>query len=348
MLVNCKVFVEGFNCKDIETIFLTRPTMSAVLYCQMVGRGTRVIGNKKTFHLVEFEDQLSKYADKLAGFWSLGEKDAERIREATDRAKVRLADPPALLPPSQIMQWSTDLHSIGGVLAYWGPGSITQGAMIVYKTEIDWVARTLGTNGQIDRAALEAAVMNCHWSNEEKQWLVWFSRSNFTFYLYDFRRVEAGPPPSAPAAVAAIHTTAQEVAPLAQVDAFLGPSDNVDWGGDAAEWRRAFLAEQRRVTAVLRVVDEFSGRITPLKVFDVEDARVRPALAKIESARGVGGVPASGGALTFDQFYILLDGLYEEHLKGTSITKGRWYCIAKSTYQGKAPFLDLRAQPLPV
>ena len=159
VLINCKVFVEGFNCKDIETVFLTRPTMSAVLYCQMVGRGTRIVGNKKTFHLVEFEDQLSTFAGRLAGFWCLGEKDPERIREATERAKVRPADPPALLPPSQITQWSTDLHSIGGVLAYWDNGSFLQGAMIVHKSEIEEVARALDANGAIDRVALEHAVI---------------------------------------------------------------------------------------------------------------------------------------------------------------------------------------------
>ena len=334
VLINCKVFVEGFNCKDIETVFLTRPTMSAVLYCQMVGRGTRIVGNKKTFHLVEFEDQLSTFAGRLAGFWCLGEKDPERIREATERAKVRPADPPALLPPSQITQWSTDLHSIGGVLAYWDNGSFLQGAMIVHKSEIEEVARALDANGAIDRVALEHAVDSGHWSLEEKKSLVGSIKAGFNFHLYDFRRTEASPPLSAPASVIAIHTTAKEVAPLAGVEAFLGPSENVDWGEDAAEWRRAFLGDRQRVTGLLRVTDDFTGRVTPLKVFDVEDARVRQALVEIENGRGAGG----------EHVFALQDGLYEKYLKGTSVTKYRWFCIAKAIVQGRGPFLDLRAR----
>jgi superfamily II DNA or RNA helicase len=218
VLINCKVFVEGFDCKDIETVFLSRPTMSAALYCQMVGRGTRVVGGKKTFHLVELEDQLSRYADKLAGFWSLGSRDPERIRAATERAQAEASRAP------------------------------------------------------------------------------------------------------------------DEAAPLASVEAFLGPSENVDWGGDAAEWRRTFLLERGRITGVLRVADDFTGRVTPLKVFDVEDARVRAAFDEVLRARGATGEDA----------FAVQDAAYERHLKGSSLTKYRWFCVAKAVAQGTAPLLDLR------
>lgn len=334
VLINCKVFVEGFDCKDIQTIFLTRPTMSAVLYCQMVGRGTRIIGGKTTFHLVEFEDQLSKYADKLAGFWCLGQEDAEVIREATKRAKARPARPPALLSPNESIQWSSELHSIGGVLAYWHAVGALQGATLVYKPEVDAVAGAMGPNGASDATALEAAIMRGHWTGQEKQVLASLTRSGFLFHFYDFRRTEIAPPPTAPAAVADIHTTAKEVAPLSEVEAFLGPPEEIDWGGEAAEWRREFLSEQRQVSAVLRVVDDFTSKVMPQKVFEVEDAKIRGAISEIEKARDL---------TTGEKWFSLQEKVYTSHLKGTSITKYKWYCIAKAVSRGKPTLLDLKA-----
>jgi hypothetical protein len=207
--------------------------------------------------------------------------------------------------------------------------------MIVFKTEIDSIARSLDPNAQVGRTGLEAAVMSGHWTNEEKQFLLWASRSNFRFHLYDFRRAEVPPPPSVPAAVAAIHATAQEVAPLTKVEAFLGPAEQVDWGSDGGEWRREFLAERRRVSGILRVVDDFTGKVAPLKVFDIESDRVRAALSDLETGRGTGG----------ERFFALQEATYDKHLKGTSVTKYRWFCIAKGIAQGKPVFLDLGTAP---
>ncbi len=336
VLINCRVFVEGFNCKDIETIFLTRPTMSAVLYCQMVGRGTRITGNKKTFHLVEFEDQLSRFADKLAGFWCLGERDHERIRVATARARVRVADPPALLPPAQLAQWTAALHLIGGVLAYWDAGAYFQGATLVYKAEVDALSSALD-GGQVNREALEAAVIAGHWTPEEKQALLNALRSGFNFHLYDFRRVDVAPPAAAPLSVTSIQATVKEVAPLSRVEAFLGTAEQVDWGGDAADWRRNFLSESGRVAGIMRVVDEVSGKVMPQKVFDVEDGKVRSALTELGTARGMSG----------EEVYALQERLYDRYLKGTSITKYRWHRVAVATAQGRETFLDLRTGESP-
>jgi hypothetical protein len=332
VLVNCKVFVEGFNCKDIETVFLTRPTMSAVLYCQMVGRGTRVVGGKKTFHLVEFEDQLSKYADKLAGFWSLGESDREVIRAATERAKARPGDAPLLLPPGQAAQWSADLHVLGGVLAYWDARAFVQGATLVYRQELDNVARAVPAGGAIDRPGLVAAFMAGHWTSEEREFLARSVRDDFVFHFYDFSRTDVAPPPTAPPAVAAIHSTARAVAPLSKIESFLGPPERVDWGGDATEWRREFLTQQHRVAGVLRIVDDLTGKVIPQKVFSIEEPKIRAALSEVEKARGCNS----------DRFFSLQTEVYAKHLKGTSITEYKWYCAAKSSYKGIPLYLDLR------
>jgi superfamily II DNA or RNA helicase len=331
VLINCKVFVEGFNCRDIETVFLTRPTMSAVLYCQMVGRGTRIVGNKRTFHLVEFEDQLSAYADKLAGFWSLGEKDEERVREVTRRARVRTADPPALLSPAQAERWSSELHAIGGVLAYWDEAAFLQGATLVHRKAIEPVSAAFRAPA-LDRGALEAGIISGPWTEVEKAHLVELVRSDFHFHLYDFRRTDTSPPATAPAAVLAIRAAAEEVAPLSRVESFLGPPEQVDWGVDAAEWRREFITERRRIAGILRVPDDITGKFMPQKVFDVESERVIRALAELERARGMAG----------EQFFAHQERVYGDCLSGTTITRYRWSCVARAVIRGAPTFLDLR------
>jgi superfamily II DNA or RNA helicase len=44
-LVNCALFTEGFDEPSITCIALARPTQSRALYTQMLGRGTRLLGN---------------------------------------------------------------------------------------------------------------------------------------------------------------------------------------------------------------------------------------------------------------------------------------------------------------
>jgi len=51
VLINCEVFVEGFDAPSCRTVVLARPTMSKGLWLQMVGRGARVV--EKNFFLYE-------------------------------------------------------------------------------------------------------------------------------------------------------------------------------------------------------------------------------------------------------------------------------------------------------
>lgn len=40
-MVNCALFLEGFDCPNIECVAMAKPTQSRALYAQMLGRGTR-------------------------------------------------------------------------------------------------------------------------------------------------------------------------------------------------------------------------------------------------------------------------------------------------------------------
>ena len=60
MLINCQMFIEGFDVPDADSIVIARPTMSLNYYKQMLGRGCRVsiAAGKTTFDLLDFFDDV--------------------------------------------------------------------------------------------------------------------------------------------------------------------------------------------------------------------------------------------------------------------------------------------------
>jgi len=56
VLVNCLVLTEGFDEPSIEAILMARPTQSAILAMQMIGRGTRLFPGKKSLTVIDFVD----------------------------------------------------------------------------------------------------------------------------------------------------------------------------------------------------------------------------------------------------------------------------------------------------
>ncbi len=53
VLVNVKIFTEGFDCPDIEVVQLVRPTKSLSLYLQMVGRALRICEGKEQAIIID-------------------------------------------------------------------------------------------------------------------------------------------------------------------------------------------------------------------------------------------------------------------------------------------------------
>lgn len=64
--------IMGFDCPQIETVVLARPTTSKTELVQMIGRGQRTTGSKKSFYVVDFFENLAdeNVAAKLAHFCS--------------------------------------------------------------------------------------------------------------------------------------------------------------------------------------------------------------------------------------------------------------------------------------
>lgn len=60
-LVNCMILTTGFNFPDIDAIVMLRPTLSAGLYVQMVGRGLRTTPTKKNCLVLDFGGNVMRH-----------------------------------------------------------------------------------------------------------------------------------------------------------------------------------------------------------------------------------------------------------------------------------------------
>ena len=54
VLCNSMLLTEGWDCPDVDCVIVLRPTKVRGLYCQMVGRGTRLAEGKKELLLLDF------------------------------------------------------------------------------------------------------------------------------------------------------------------------------------------------------------------------------------------------------------------------------------------------------
>ncbi|HET6990551.1 MAG TPA: helicase-related protein, partial [Bacteroidia bacterium] len=61
ILTSVSILTAGFDEPSIECIILNRATKSLTLYFQMIGRGSRVLGNKKEFSVVDLGNNLNRF-----------------------------------------------------------------------------------------------------------------------------------------------------------------------------------------------------------------------------------------------------------------------------------------------
>ena len=61
VLCACDLLNEGWDCPEIEVLFMARPTMSKVLYTQQLGRGMRLYDGKDSLMVFDFVDNASQY-----------------------------------------------------------------------------------------------------------------------------------------------------------------------------------------------------------------------------------------------------------------------------------------------
>ena len=61
VLCACDLLNEGWDCPEVEVLFMARPTMSRVLYTQQLGRGMRLSEGKESLMVFDFVDNASQY-----------------------------------------------------------------------------------------------------------------------------------------------------------------------------------------------------------------------------------------------------------------------------------------------
>lgn len=61
VLCACDLLNEGWDCPEIEVLFMARPTMSKVLYTQQLGRGMRLYKGKESLMVFDFVDNAGLY-----------------------------------------------------------------------------------------------------------------------------------------------------------------------------------------------------------------------------------------------------------------------------------------------
>jgi superfamily II DNA or RNA helicase len=70
-LVNCLLLVEGIDIPQVSAIVMARPTQSALLYAQCVGRATRLYAGKTDAIVIDFVDNTHKHAASLVSLPTL-------------------------------------------------------------------------------------------------------------------------------------------------------------------------------------------------------------------------------------------------------------------------------------
>ncbi|RJR43776.1 MAG: DEAD/DEAH box helicase [Desulfobacteraceae bacterium] len=75
VLANCMVLTEGYDEPGVEGIILARPTKSALLYTQMIGRGTRLHPGKQNVTIIDIVDVTREHRlTTLPSLFGLSEK----------------------------------------------------------------------------------------------------------------------------------------------------------------------------------------------------------------------------------------------------------------------------------
>lgn len=82
VLININILTEGSDVPEIQTVFLTRPTLSDILLIQMIGRGMRgpAVGGTEELNIVDFIDKRGDFAKWLNPEYVLGGEPITTIR----------------------------------------------------------------------------------------------------------------------------------------------------------------------------------------------------------------------------------------------------------------------------
>ena len=111
VLCACDLLNEGWDCPEIEVLFMARPTMSKVLYTQQLGRGMRLYEGKESLMVFDFVDNASQYnmPQSLHRLFKLKEYRPGQLAVAPGAKKAAEADLYAKgEKPEALIDWPVD------------------------------------------------------------------------------------------------------------------------------------------------------------------------------------------------------------------------------------------------
>jgi superfamily II DNA or RNA helicase len=97
VLCNSMLLTEGWDCPAVDCIVVLRPTKSRALYCQMVGRGTRIAPGKDHLLLLDFlwhtsRHELCRPAALICESEDVARKMTENLESAGDAEDLEAAE----------------------------------------------------------------------------------------------------------------------------------------------------------------------------------------------------------------------------------------------------------------
>jgi hypothetical protein len=93
VLINVDMLTEGVDLPGTQSAFLARPTSSAILFRQMVGRALRVTPSKKLAYIVSFDDQWTTFGGLYTTEQWMLEEEVDEVGEEP------VSPPPGDEPP---------------------------------------------------------------------------------------------------------------------------------------------------------------------------------------------------------------------------------------------------------
>lgn len=80
--VSVGILTKGFDFPDIDLVILQRATTSLALYCQMIGRGSRISPNKTRFTVLDYGGNATRH-----GLWNYEHEWSEKWKQPTKKRK---------------------------------------------------------------------------------------------------------------------------------------------------------------------------------------------------------------------------------------------------------------------
>ena len=107
ILLNCKLYIEGFDMTDVRTIVLARPTLSPTYWVQMIGRGVRRSPEHPSFDIIEYTDtyEEEKWDALRASFYLLHDEGLGWWKDLRNRWTDSIE-------PEQIKKWNKITQNI--------------------------------------------------------------------------------------------------------------------------------------------------------------------------------------------------------------------------------------------